>query len=175
MNLTTERMTLRTFKSQDLRDLLDFYQDEEVCKYLLHEPWDDSTSTELLNEKINNNELSEAKLLNIACVLEEKVIGDISVWYTDMKETVEIGYVFNPKYSGRGYTSEAVTRVIGYLFSEHNVHRIQAVLDARNFASAVLCQRVGMRQEPHFIQDYWSKGEWTDSYVYAILASEHVI
>lgn len=29
-----------------------------------------------------------------------------------------------------------------------------------------------MRREAHFIQDFWSKGEWTDSYIYAILASE---
>lgn len=29
-----------------------------------------------------------------------------------------------------------------------------------------------MRKEAHFIRDYWSKGEWTDSLIYAMLASE---
>ena len=29
-----------------------------------------------------------------------------------------------------------------------------------------------MRRESHRIQDYWSKGEWTDSLQYAVLASE---
>lgn len=29
-----------------------------------------------------------------------------------------------------------------------------------------------MRREAHFIQEFWSNGEWTDSYIYAILASE---
>lgn len=62
-----------------------------------------------------------------------------------------------------------------YLFSGHLVHRIQAVLDARNLASTKLCKRLNMPQEAHFIQDFWSKGEWTDSYVYAMLVSEHIV
>ena len=33
-------------------------------------------------------------------------------------------------------------------------------------------ERIGMRREAHFIQDYWSKGEWTDSYVYAMLEGD---
>ena len=173
MKLNTERMTLRTFQQQDLKDVFDFYKDKAVCNYLLHEPWDERNSAELFNKLLNNNELTEEKQLNIACELEGKVIGDVSVWYTGMKETVEIGFVFNPTYSGKGYANEAVKHIIDYIFSEHPIHRIQAVLDARNLGSAKLCERVAMRQEAHFIQDYWSKGEWTDSYVYGILASEH--
>lgn len=73
--------------------------------------------------------------MNIACELEGKVIGDVSVWYTGMKETVEIGFVFNPTYSGKGYASEAVKHIFDYIFSEHPIHRIQVVLDARNLGS----------------------------------------
>ena len=36
----------------------------------------------------------------------------------------------------------------------------------------MLCERVGMRKEAHFIEDYWSKGEWTDSFVYGMLLSD---
>lgn len=63
---------------------------------------------ELFNEKLNNNELNEEKMLNIACELKGKVIGEISVWYTVMRNTVEIGFVFNPVYSGRDNVGEAV-------------------------------------------------------------------
>lgn len=91
-----------------------------------------------------------------------------------MKETVEVGFVFNPLHAGKGYTSEAVKNVLAYLFSNLNTHRVQAVLDARNKASVKLCERIGLRKEAHFIQDYWNKGEWTDSYVYAILKDEYL-
>jgi len=52
------------------------------------------------------------------------------------------------------------------------VHRVVAQMDARNTASARLAARVGMRQEAHFRRDFWSKGEWTDTLVFGLLASE---
>ena len=51
-------------------------------------------------------------------------------------------------------------------------HRVRAVLDPRNTPSAALCRRLGMRQEAHFVEDLWFKGEWGDTAVYAILARE---
>jgi RimJ/RimL family protein N-acetyltransferase len=105
-------------------------------------------------------------------VSRTNVIGDLSVWFTGMKDTVEIGYSFSAETSGRGYATEAVSYFVRKLFEEFEVHRIQATLDARNVASQKLCERVGMRKEAHFIQDYWSKGEWTDSIVYGMLVSD---
>ena len=35
-----------------------------------------------------------------------------------------------------------------------------------------LARRVGLRLEAHHVQDWYSKGEWTDTLVYARLASE---
>ena len=45
-------------------------------------------------------------------------------------------------------------------------------MDARNEASAQLAQRVGMKAEAHLRQDWWNKGEWTDTLIYAALASD---
>lgn len=172
MNFQTERLSIRTFKLEDKSDLFEFYRDEEICRYLLHEPWEKEILNEKMLAKVDNDSLAERGALSLAVVLEEKVIGDISVWYTDMKETVEIGFVFNPKFAAQGYAKESVRAVIEKLFSEYKIHRIQANLDARNLLSAKLCENLGMRREAHFIQDYWSKGEWTDSYVYGMLESD---
>ena len=49
---------------------------------------------------------------------------------------------------------------------------MKAQLDARNTASARLCERLGMTLEAHLRQDWWSKGEWTDTLVYGLLADE---
>ena len=43
-------------------------------------------------------------------------------------------------------------------------------MDARNLGSAKLCENIGMRREAHFIKDFYSKGEWTDSFIYGMLA-----
>ena len=49
---------------------------------------------------------------------------------------------------------------------------MRANLDPRNDASAALCRRLGMREEAHFVEDIWFKGEWADSAIYAILDRE---
>ena len=40
--------------------------------------------------------------------------------------------------------------------------------------AAKLAERIGMKREAHLRQDWWSKGEWTDTLVFAMLASDRV-
>lgn len=172
MRLETERLLIRPFEPKDLKDVFNIYRDEKTCQYLLHEPWTDSTAENYFKKRLSPHHLSEDNAISLACVIEDKVIGDIAIWYTEMKDTVEIGYTFNKNYSGHGYATEAVRSLVDYLFKVKKVHRIQANLDSRNLASKKLCERIGMRQEAHFIADFWNKDEWTSSYIYAMLQSD---
>ena len=157
MILRTERLLIRPFKESDINDLYDIYCDTKVCKYLLHDVWNEDNKLKEFQQKLKYNKLEE---------------GKISICHTEMKETVEIGYTFNSRYSGKGYAYESVKTVVEYLFKNYGVHRIIANLDSRNLSSAKLCERIGMRKEAHFIKDYWNKEEWTDSYIYGMLASD---
>ncbi|MDX8046518.1 GNAT family N-acetyltransferase [Gracilibacillus sp. S3-1-1] len=172
MEFNTERLTIRPFKSSDLKDVFNIYNNDDTCKYLLHDRWNYENMEEEFNKKLENSALTKETMLNLAVVNDTKVIGDLSIWYTNMKDTVEIGYTFSDEASGKGYATEAVSRLVKKLFEEYKVHRIQANLDARNKASQKLCERIGMRKEAHFIQDYWNKDEWTDSIVYGMLLSD---
>ena len=172
MRFNTERLTIRRFKRNDLHDVFNIYNNDETCKYLLHEKWTHENLEEEFKKKLENSILTKESMLSLAVVNCNKVIGDLSVWYTSMKDTVEIGFSFCEKVSGKGYATEAVSSLVKKLFDEFGVHRIQANLDARNKASQKLCDRIGMRKEAHFIQDFWNKGEWTDSIVYGMLPSD---
>ena len=172
MRFNTERLTIRPFKSNDLHDVFNIYNNDDTCKYLLHDKWTHENLEEEFNKKLENNSLTKKSMLSLAVVNRSKVIGDLSVWYTDMEDTVEIGFTFSDEVSGKGYATEAASSLVKNLFDEFSVHRIQANLDARNKASQKLCDRIGMRKEAHFIQDFWNKGEWTDSIVYGMLLSD---
>lgn len=172
LEFKTERLIIRLFNHNDLNDVFTIYNNEETCRYLLHDKWTAENKEDEFNKKLNNNVLTKESSLSLAVVCHKKVIGDLSVWYTGMKDTVEIGYSFASAASGKGYATEAVRGLVERLFTEFKVHRIQANLDARNTASQMLCERIGMRKEGHFIEDYWNKGEWTDSIVYGMLRSD---
>jgi RimJ/RimL family protein N-acetyltransferase len=57
-------------------------------------------------------------------------------------------------------------------FDEFGLHRVIGRLEPRNAASARLLERLGMRQEAHFVENEFVKGEWQSEAVYAILDRE---
>ena len=174
MEFHTKRLRLRPFYAVDVADTVTIYQNPAVCRYLLHEPWSDQEAPKLFEQKCLHDHLTEEHSLQLAVEYDQRVIGDLTVFYPGMKETVEIGYVFNPDYAGKGLATEALLVLVRHLFKEQHVHRIQAVLDRRNIASAKVCQRIGMRLEGDMKQDFWNKGEWTDTLIYGMLAEDLV-
>jgi RimJ/RimL family protein N-acetyltransferase len=52
------------------------------------------------------------------------------------------------------------------------LHRIWATYDVDNHASARVLEKLGMRREGHLRQSTRRKGEWRDSYLYAVLQPE---
>ncbi|HNW36989.1 MAG TPA: GNAT family protein [Candidatus Ozemobacteraceae bacterium] len=99
--------------------------------------------------------------------------GDLGVHFPHGEpHQVEIGVTVAPGFQGRGIGTEAVSGLIGHLFTHLRKHRVFASVDPRNEASLKLLRRVGMRQEAHFRQSMLFRGEWVDDIVFAVLASE---
>lgn len=172
--IKTKRLILRPFQQNDFEETFAIYKDEQTCRFLLHDSWKSDNAHEEFNKKVLKNILDKDHTLNLAIVYEDQVIGDLSLWYTDVKETVEIGYSLNRSFAGNGFASEAVHEMIHQLFYELGVHRVQVNMDARNTNSQKVCIKIGMRKEAHHIQDFWYKGEWSDSFVYGMLESEYL-
>lgn len=63
------------------------------------------------------------------------------------KSSVDIGYALARPWWRQGLMSEAVTSVIEWAIAQPTIHRVWAVCDVENLASARLLQRVGMERE----------------------------
>ncbi len=171
----TERLVLRTAVPSDLPALVRYYTDAEVVRHLLHDVLDEAGVAEKL-EKFQANVAPAAvgDVLTLVVEHDGEVVGDVMICFTfgDPPSLAEIGWVFNPSFAGRGFATEAARAMIDLGFRHYGLHRILAQLDARNASSARLCERLGMTKEAHFRQDFWSKGEWTDSFHYGLLRDE---
>lgn len=172
--LRTDRLTLRAHTEDDLDALLDYYADPDVARYLLTPPWTPTSAPGHLAERIPRTGLdTPSRALALVVEHEGRVVGDVVLWAIDPAgATAEIGWAFHPDAGGRGFATEAAGAVLEVAFARYGVHRVVAQMDARNTSSANLCARLGMRLEATHRQDYWSKGEWTDSLVHAALASD---
>ena len=117
------------------------------------------------------------RLFDLAIVLREQqdVVGRCGLYVTnaEMREA-SLWYVLNRRHWGRGLVPEAARLLVGFGFRTLGLHRIIVDCDPRNTASVRVAQKLGLRQEAHFRENAWIKGEWTDSIIFAILDREWV-
>lgn len=165
----TERLVLRHPTVEDTDDAYAYLSRSDVCEYLLRGPFTRGEVAAELRRRADN----PAHRLSLVIEHEGTVIGDLMlVLEKPGYDKAEVGWVIHPAYAGRGLATEAARALIDLAFSHYGVHRVRAELDARNLRSAALAARLGMRQEGLFRQDFWAKGEWTDTPHYAVLATE---
>jgi RimJ/RimL family protein N-acetyltransferase len=172
--LVTERLSLRFLTPADVDDVHAYQSREDVCRYLPYTVRDRETVTEKVAQFAQARTLSaEHDFWQLALDRDGRVIGDLYFTIASVAhQTGEIGWSMHPDHHGRGYMTEAAGAVLQIAFAELGLHRVYAQLDPRNHASVALCKRLGMREEAHFVEDLWFKGEWGDTGIYAMLERE---
>lgn len=173
--IKTNRLILRPFNAEDSKDLFEYLSDESVVMY---EPYSVFTEDECVKEALSRSENSS--FIAVTLAKNGKLIGNIYFNKTqpDFINTYEIGYVFNPKYGGLGYATEAAKAIMAYGFTGLDLHRIIAMCSVKNEKSWKLLERLNMRREATRIKNmYFDCDEngnplWFDSYQYAILKDE---
>ena len=176
LSLETERLHLRSFQDDDVQAFAAYRSDPEVARY---QSWTTPyPADEALLFVIGNKAATPGvpgEWYQIAIELKEGglLIGDCVFHILENEQRqAEIGYTLASKYQGLGYATEAVARLLDYLFGELRLHRVTAMCDVRNVRSSRLMERLGMRREAHFVENSWFKGEWSSEYVYALLRWE---
>jgi RimJ/RimL family protein N-acetyltransferase len=174
--LETPRLILRRFVPADAASFAAYRSDPEIARY---QSWDTPYTLEQALRFMTAMDSAEpgqpGHWFQVALQLKSDplLIGDCAfqILAEDSRQA-EIGFTLAGPYHGQGYAAEAVRRLLGYLFTGFNLHRVRANCDVENTASARLMERVGMRREAHFIESLWFKGRWSSEYWYAILRDE---
>ncbi|MEU5725866.1 GNAT family protein [Micromonospora sp. NPDC047738] len=173
--IRTRRLTLRPVTPDDLDDVYAYQRRPDVCRWLLGgEPRTREQSRESVAAMAREDGLRvEGDVLTLAAAADGRVTGTVElVWRSQADRTAEIGYVFNPEFSGRGLATEAAAALLGWGFEEFGLHRVYGRCHAGNEASARLMTRLGMRCEARHVESYLFRGEWADQLVFAMLARE---
>lgn len=176
LKLETPRLVLRPFRSDDLEAFVAYRSDPENARYQGWEaPFSREAGIRFIQEMMHQplGEPGSWYQVAIERKVDGRLIGDCALHFLEnAPNQVEIGFTLDRAAQGQGYGVEAVTRVLGYLFDDLDYHRVIAICDVNNVRSARLLERVGMRREGHFIENFWLKGAWTSEYHYAILQRE---
>jgi RimJ/RimL family protein N-acetyltransferase len=178
--LRTERLVLREVHDDDVEAILGYCGDDQVTRYLPFDSLDragvlgrvDRWRADLARDPADDPGRDWG--LTLVAEHEGVVVGDVMLRLKagETHSVAELGYVFAPAVSGRGLATEAARAFVELAFGPFGCHRVFVQLDPRNVASARLCERLGMTREAHLRQDWWSKGEWSDTAVYGLLREE---
>lgn len=173
--LTTARLRLREFQATDEADIHAYASDPEVVRYA---SWGPNTPTET-REVLDSWPLEQrhwprsAVTLAIELVAEGRLVGAIRLEERDVvHRAADFGYTLNRAYWNRGITTEAGRGLLGAAFGTLGFHRVWATCDTRNGASQRVLEKLGLRREGEMRRDTIRRGEWSDTYLYAILVDE---
>jgi RimJ/RimL family protein N-acetyltransferase len=111
---------------------------EEQARYLYRQPLGEQCARSLMRQAAGTAWAEDGDDIVVAvCTAgEEKVVGKVVLKLASARaRQVEIGWVFNPGYSGRGYATEAARATVALAFAELGVHRLFARLDVLNTVS----------------------------------------
>lgn len=170
--LKTDRLILRRFAPSDGADLFEYLSDAETVKF---EPYDAFTREQAEAEAARR---ANDDAFWAVCLRDGgKLIGNLyfALQQPEQFRTWEIGYVFNKRFGGAGYATEAAIRVMRHGFEDLAAHRIEAYCNPLNERSWLLLERIGMRREGYFPKKAYFRCDesgrplWHDAYAYGIL------
>jgi RimJ/RimL family protein N-acetyltransferase len=170
------RLILRPVTADDVDAMLAYRGRADVCRYVPFQPMSRADIFERMGTSWSRTELTDegqALMLGAEVSQTGELAGDVMLFWRSREHAGgEIGYVFDPAFSGRGYATEAATAMLRLGFEELGLHRIVARIDERNDASARLARRLGMRQEARLVHNELFKGAWSTELDFAMLAQE---
>jgi aminoglycoside 6'-N-acetyltransferase len=171
--ITTPRLRLRRLEEADAAALAAWRSDPENARYIPRASMSREDALQIVAEMRDRQPGEPGVWFQLVIETRDGVlVGDLGLRADATSRVFEVGYVLAREHQGQGYATEAVRGALGFLFGELGAHRVFGNLDARNTASARVLERVGMRREAHHLEDYDLRGEWTDTFIYAILRRE---
>lgn len=170
--IETERLILRKPRMDDAPAVFaGWAQDPEVTYFLTWRPHENIGQTESMLTRAIAAWDGDARFPYMIALRENgDVIGMIDPRIEGHK--VELGYVMNKAYQGKGYMTESVRAVIDWAFQQPSLYRVNASTDMENIASRRVMEKAGMQCEG-ILRKYTVHPNISDvprdCYVYAIV------
>lgn len=178
VTLETERLILRRISKNDADIAFkNWTSDPLVSRYVT---WDTHENVGVTRELFTMWEEEynlEHKYRWVVYVKElDTIIGTIDVVHqSNIQKTCEIGYCYGSKFWNKGYATEALRKVIDFLFNEVGFYLIEIKHLATNPASGRVMEKAGLIYEATLRDRFIDKvtHERTDLIIYSIINNKY--
>ncbi|MEO9211499.1 MAG: GNAT family protein [Ginsengibacter sp.] len=174
--LETKRLNIRELILKDINNVHQLLSLPETDKFnTLGIPETLQVTEKILLEWVKDQKIQSRKSYVLALDLKDgdQFIGLIAINLGKEKyKTAEVWFKVHKDFWGKGYTTEALTKLLEFGFDQLKLHRIEAGCAVDNIASCKVLEKVGMIREGLKRKKLPIRGEWKDNYFYGILEED---
>lgn len=145
--LKTKRLRLRKYKEDDAKPLFQHFGCNE--KMYAYSGWNPYETEEMAKATVQQfiDSYQDEHFYGWAIECDGELIGTAGAYdYQSSSKSIEIGISIKEDCWGKGYATEALTRVLGYLTREEGIKTITAWCASDNAASMQAMKNAGMKQ-----------------------------
>ena len=168
ITLETDRLILRKLKVSDAVEVFkNWTSDDEVSKYMRWSTHKDIQETiAWIKEEENNCKNNGYYTWGIELKEIKELIGSICAIYREEDGRYEIGYGIGKKYWRKGYTTEALKKVMDFLINEVGITKFKCAHAKMNPASGAVMKKVGFKYVKDEFHESFDKTKKYDCKVY---------
>jgi ribosomal-protein-alanine N-acetyltransferase len=160
----TQHFLVRPCTMADAGDIVGFWNDPEVMKYIGDGSW--GGDMPVVKEFLQKTIVSYSKApgygdCSIVDKQSKKVVGLAGLELLAESHEVEAGYILCRQCWGRGFATEILNGLIRYGFSQLQCEKIMAISIPDNLASIRVMKKCGM----HYVGRYLQYGLWHSKYL----------
>ena len=106
---------------------------------------------------------------------DKQFIGVVELMYIDgLHRHTEIQIIIHPDHQGNGYAQAAIKAGVEYAFKVLNMHKVYLYVDIDNNAAIHIYKKVGFIEEGILRGHFFAEGQYHDSMMMGMLATEFV-
>ncbi len=144
VELWTEQLTLRRYRSEDADDLYRYLgTDPAMYQY---SGWNPYATPEMAQETVRRfiDGYGDERAYSWIMDIDDVIVGTIGAYdYKD--DHIEVGFSVVPGWQGRGFATEALKKVLEYLTENEGIPCVTAWCAAENIKSKRVLEKAGMK------------------------------
>jgi RimJ/RimL family protein N-acetyltransferase len=150
LEVETERLLLRHFKHEDLDDYARISADPEVMRYIgKGQPLSREDAWRSLAFHSGHWQLRGFGQWAVELKETGRLIGRIGLFMPEGWPGLEVGWLLDREYWGRGLATEGGRAALNYAFQELRAEHVVSIIHPENHASIRVAEKLGERFEKH--------------------------
>ena len=151
MEIETERLLLRAWRPADFEEFARISADPEVMRYIGNgQPATRSQAWRAMAVFVGHWSLRSYGLWATEDRATGKFIGRIGLWHPEGWPGLEVGWLLDRAYWGRGLASEGARAALDYAFTTVGADHVISVIQPGNSRSIRVAERIGERFEREY-------------------------